>query len=105
MAGDNVDADGDGSLNWQEYVAGTNPTNALSRLQFSSIDLSANKTGPATLSWLTAPGKTYLLQSTPALGSGNWSVINTSVGDGNIYQFSPSADGGARFYRISVQPQ
>jgi sugar lactone lactonase YvrE len=105
LAGDNVDADGDGASNWQEYIAGTNPTNALSRLQFSGIELSANKTGPATLSWVTAPGKTYLLESTPALGAANWSVINTNVGDGNLFQFSPGANGGARFYRISVQPQ
>jgi hypothetical protein len=39
QAGDNVDADGDGALNWQEYVAGTNPTNALSCLQFTSASL------------------------------------------------------------------
>jgi len=105
LAADNADPDGDGALNWQEYVAGTNPNNALSRLQFSGIALGANQTGPATLSWLTAPGKTYLLESTPALSGASWSVVNTNVGDGNMFQFSPNAGGGARFYRLSVQPQ
>ncbi len=104
LAADNADPDGDGSLNWQEYVAGTNPTNALSRLQFSGIDMSASQSGPATLSWLTAPGKTYVLESTGALGGANWTVINTNIGDGNVFQFSPAPGGGARFYRIYVQP-
>jgi sugar lactone lactonase YvrE len=104
LAADNADPDGDGSLNWQEYVAGTNPTNALSRLQFSSIHLGASPAGSATLSWLTAPGKTYLLESIPALGGANWSVINTSVGDGNVFQFTPPVGGKASFYRICVQP-
>jgi sugar lactone lactonase YvrE len=104
LAADNADPDGDGSLNWQEYVAGTNPTNALSRLQFSGITLATNKPGPATLSWLTAPGKTYFLQSMPALGGTEWSVISTTVGDGNIYEFTPTPGGKTSFYRICVQP-
>ena len=34
LAQDDADPDGDGMPNWQEYLAGTNPTNALSALQF-----------------------------------------------------------------------
>jgi hypothetical protein len=105
LAADNADPDGDGSLNWQEYVAGTNPTNARSRLQFSAITAGTNQTSGSTLGWLTAPGKTYLLQSSPTPGGANWSVINTSTGDGNVFEFLlPNSGGKANFYRICVQP-
>ena len=42
LAADNVDADGDGMANWQEYLAGTNPTNAQSRLQFTTAGIHTN---------------------------------------------------------------
>ncbi len=105
LAADTADADGDGSLNWQEYVAGTNPTNAASRLQFAGITAGVAPSAALTLSWLTAPGKTYLLQSSPALGGSNWSVINTSTGDGNVFEFSPPKPvNQGNYYRICVQP-
>jgi sugar lactone lactonase YvrE len=102
QAADNVDADGDGAPNWQEYLAGTNPTNALSCLKFSNSTLSTN--GPA-INWLTAPGKTYVLQSSAALNGARWSSINTNSGDGNEYQFVITNAGSApRFYQILLQP-
>jgi hypothetical protein len=105
QAGDNVDADGDGALNWQEYLAGTNPTNALSCLKFSSASLSSNGVSGVAINWLTAPGKTYLLQTSAALGGANWTAINTNSGDGNEYQFIvTNFSGKARFYQILLQP-
>jgi len=105
QAGDNVDADGDGALNWQEYLAGTNPTNALSCLKFSSASLSTNGVSGVAVNWLTAPGKTYLLQSSAALNGANWTAINTNSGDGNEYQvIVTNFSGNARFYQILLQP-
>ncbi|HZM03865.1 MAG TPA: chitobiase/beta-hexosaminidase C-terminal domain-containing protein [Candidatus Saccharimonadales bacterium] len=105
LAADGADADGDGSLNWQEYVAGTDPTNPLSKLQFGSPTLSTNEPARVALSWLTAPGKTYVLQSIPAIGGTNWTAINTNSGDGEMYQFlQTNYSGSQRFYRLRLQP-
>jgi len=57
------------------------------------------------INWLTAPGKTYNLQSSPALNGAPWNLINSNIGDGNEYQFIvTNYSGGARFYQIQLQP-
>jgi len=102
QSADLVDADGDGAANWQEYLAGTNPTNALSCLKFSNSSLSTNG---VAINWLTAPGKTYVLQSSAALNGARWAAISTNNGDGNNYQFVITNAGGiSRFYQILLQP-
>src|SRR6267154_2076221 len=59
-AADLADPDGDGFLNWMEYLAGTNPTNAASKLRFSGIQNQlVNGQSQIVLRWLTAPGKAY----------------------------------------------
>jgi hypothetical protein len=105
QAGDNVDADGDGALNWQEYLAGTNPTNALSCLKFTSANLDNDGSRNVAIDWLTAPGKTYILQSSAALNGATWTAINTNSGDGNEYQcIVTNTSGNSRFYQILLQP-
>jgi hypothetical protein len=105
QTGDNVDADGDGALNWQEYVAGTNPTNALSRLQFTSASFSTDGERGVAINWLTAPGKNYILLASPSLTGAAWTPINSNTGDGNEYQFiDTNYGGGASFYQIEIQP-
>jgi hypothetical protein len=105
MAGDFVDPDGDGMLNWQEYLAGTNPTNAASKLQFDTAALNTNGTPGAAFTWLTAPGKTYVLESTSSVNGSAWTAVNTNVGDGNYYQFVQTNDSGAaRFFHLRLQP-
>ena len=104
-AGDDVDADGDGALNWQEYLAGTDPTKPESVLRFGSAGLLPNGVSELALSWLTAPGKTYVLETTPLLGGGNWTPINTNVGNGYNYQFiQTKLKQSGQFYRIVLQP-
>jgi hypothetical protein len=105
LAGDDVDADGDGAPNWQEYLAGTDPTNSNSVFEFNSAGLSTNGVSGLALSWLTAPGKTYILETIPALGGQSWTAINTNTGDGYTYQFIQTKyNGNAQFYRILLQP-
>jgi hypothetical protein len=105
MAVDDVDADGDGALNWQEYLAGTDPTNPLSRLQFGGASISAGAPGGVALNWLTAPGKSYVLQSIPATGGTNWTSISTNTGDGYTCQFiQTNYSGHEQFYRLRLQP-
>jgi hypothetical protein len=105
LAADNADADGDGMPNWMEYLAGTNPTNAASCFQFTSATFNTNGLQGVALNWLTAPGKSYVLEAQTSLGGNNWTAINTNAGDGNYYQLLiTNYSGPSRFYHILLQP-
>jgi len=102
-AQDDADPDGDGMANWQEYLAGTNPTNALSALQFLNPGSVSAGGQNITLSWLTAPGRMYVLESSPAPGGNTWTPVNTNLGDGNLFQIVlTNHPGSACFYLIQL---
>ena len=101
-----IDSDGDGMNNWQEWIAGTNPTNAASLLKILSV---SNSVSGTTVTWQSVSGKTYLLQrSTNLLAQPAFSTIN-----GYIYVFGQTGvtsykdigavGGGPFFYRVGVQ--
>jgi hypothetical protein len=103
-AQDNADPDGDGVPNWAEYLAGTDPTSASSVLQFSGASSASAGAKSINLGWMTAPGKTYVVESSPTLNGTVWTAVNTSTGDGYGCQVTlTNASGGTKFYRISVQ--
>jgi hypothetical protein len=103
-AGD--DADGDGMLNWQEYLAGTNPTNAASRLRM----LSLTATGASNqINWTTVGGHSYVVQAAADPGASNGfmdvsapiAVPGTGESSTNFEDLmSPSN----RFYRVRLGP-
>ena len=66
-----LDPDGDGMANWQEYVAGTDPTNSLSYLKIDSLTAASG----AAITFGGISNKTYTVQFTDALGSGSWSTL------------------------------
>jgi hypothetical protein len=66
-----LDADLDGVSNWQEYIAGTDPTNAAS---FLKVSLNAIL-GQAEISFSAASNKTYTLQYTDQLDNRAWSKL------------------------------
>jgi hypothetical protein len=99
---DNADWDGDGFSNYQEYLAGTDPTNALSCLKFSSP--ASNSGGGIRLRWLTAPGKTYIVERSTAPRGAAWTTITNVVGNGYTGEVIDSGNGAkAQFYRIRIQ--
>jgi hypothetical protein len=102
LAEDFTDADGDGIPNWQEFLAGTNPTNRLSFLHLAQSQWSS---GGFALRWLSAPGKIYLIEGCSALGA-PWNVLAEGVvGDGSLRELiDPNAVNRAQFYRIRLQP-
>ena len=100
-----ADPDEDGYSNSQEYLAGTNPNNALSRLQFSRSEWRDSGTRGIALQWLTAPGKIYVIECAPSIASQVWTGISTNLGDGNVKEFfHTNLTSGAQFYRVRVQP-
>jgi hypothetical protein len=61
--------------NRAEYIAGTDPTNAVSYLKINSIAAG----GSATLTFGATSNKTYSIQYTDRLGSGAWAKLKDVV--------------------------
>jgi sugar lactone lactonase YvrE len=105
-AADDADPDHDGMPNWMEFLAGTDPTSALSKLEVGGV-LTTNKgQNQMNLNWLTAPGRAYALQWSSGLANGGaWNTLTTVSGTGattNCPDANPA--GAARFYRLYVLP-
>ena len=87
-----------------EYLAGTDPTRAASRVQLAPAGW---RNGGRDLAFqlLSAPGKLYVLESNADLFSPAWTPVGTNFGDGNWREFIQAvAPGGPRFYRLKVLP-
>ena len=109
-----ADADGDGFRNWEEYYAGTIPTNDQSSLRITVWDDSEQDRHALTI--LTVSGKTYRLKSTPALTppvwtNEPWSATSNGVLLDELIQGSGAAEtlyvdpASARtYYRIQLVP-
>jgi hypothetical protein len=101
---DFLDPDGDGMNNWQEFVAGTNPTNAASVLtMYSAVPQpSFNLT---FIQWQGVSTRTYYLQRSTNLSAGFSTIQSNIVGYNgtNLIYDTIAPNGGSYFYRIGVQ--
>jgi hypothetical protein len=100
----NVDSDGDGMKNIDEFKAGTDPKNPNSRFAISSVDQSG---GNPRINFTGVSGKTYRLEYRDDLTSGSWSTLVDQIfGTGALIQIvDPSAGGlSKRFYRLTLEP-
>ncbi|MBI3880962.1 MAG: hypothetical protein HY301_13000 [Verrucomicrobia bacterium] len=103
-----ADADGDGKSNFEEYLAGTNPSDAQSVLGF--LKLSVDATGKVTVQFQGWPDRAYLLEYADALGG--WNPVSSPVltfPSPGLAQWvdDGSLTGGlasARDYRVRVVP-
>lgn len=97
-----ADPDHDGLSNYQEFLAGTNPTNAA-----SVVKLTAFRPAGATdvISLNSADGIVYRILSSDELADGNWSILADQVmGTGTNMSFNDPAAPflPMRFYRAEV---
>jgi hypothetical protein len=99
------DDDGDGVINLDEYLAGTDPTNQESCLQVLSTRWTTLPAQGLAVSWLSATGKKYAVDRAPQLG-GPWTPVASSLlGDGQVRTWIDSAASGqTQFYRVRLQP-
>ena len=98
-----ADPDGDGASHYSEYVADTNPTNALSYFHIESIATTPN---PA-VSFASSASRVYTLYYRTNLDSATWTNVPTQTdisGSGGTDTLSdPSATDTERFYRLGVR--
>ncbi len=100
------DSDGDGASNLAEYLAGTNPVNAKSRLQLSIPGI--RRSGGAeevVLRWQTTPGRSYVVEWAADVQGGEWNVLADNVdGDGEVHEVTtPPLAASASFYRVRLK--
>jgi hypothetical protein len=101
---DHTDADSDGMDNWQEWICGTEPTNALSSL---TILAPSNSISGVTVRWRGVYGRTYFLECSPDLNlQPGFAIIQSNIAgrNGTISFADTNATGpGPYFYRVRVQ--
>jgi hypothetical protein len=73
----NADSDGDGVSNLEEYLAGTNPTNAADRLRITAFTSSPQGTN-VTVTWSSVLTRAYSIQQSTDLASPTW--VDSGVG-------------------------
>ena len=102
-----ADNDGDKMSSWKEYMAGTNPTNAVSRFAITSLALT---NGDVRVSWLAVGGKHYVLQTNSVLGKAfsDASPVIAMPGTGetvtNYLDPGAATNGQTHHYRIRLAP-
>jgi hypothetical protein len=107
-----ADHDGDGYTDLQEFIAGTDPTNALSQLRILSLTLDDTN---VNVGWRTAAGHTNIIQSaTPPTGDFATNAFTdlspplaiTGSGDvlTNYMDTGGATNQPSRFYRIRTVP-
>jgi hypothetical protein len=99
---DYADPDHDGLTNWQEWICGTNPTNALSALRM----LSATPTSTnATVKWQSVAGVNYFLERSANLAAPFTLLATNIVGQASTTSCADTngTSTGPFFYRVGVK--
>jgi hypothetical protein len=98
---DNLDSDGDGLKNWQEWKAGTIPTDATSLLQLASPSSSVSG---VTVTWQSVTNVIYYLQCSTNLPAFT-SIQSNIVGQAGStsYTDTTATNNVPYFYRVGVQ--
>jgi hypothetical protein len=102
---DFTDSDHDGMNDWQEWLAGTNPTNAQSVLKITSATMLDNAAG-FVVSWESQNTRTYYLQRSGDLTQAAFLTIQDNIAGqagATSYTDTNAAGLGPFFYRVGVK--
>jgi hypothetical protein len=97
-----ADSDGDGTDNWTEYVAGTDPTDANSFFQIISNAVPSSGTG-FILTWNAVAGRIYSVSWTDDLTSGFSVIADNMSYPQNSYTDTVERAAFGNYYRIHVR--
>ena len=100
---DFADTDHDGLDNYGEWVAGTNPTNSVSRFEVQGIRPSA-PTNAIMLQWLSVTGRVYRVSRRTNLSRGEWTLVANNLPAAppvNAWTNALPAE-GEEYYRLEV---
>ena len=108
-AADNGDQDGDGALTWQEYQAGTVPTNSASVFR---VLRTAAQQGSNYLWWYATTNSgvqtPFMIQFSTNLRVGPWVVVVSNIArhpsGTNVWAFPSASSAGPWFYRPALPP-
>ena len=93
-----IDADGDGTTNLMEYLAGTNPRNPASVFRPTS----GTSGGNLVLTVPTVSGRSYRVWGTENL-QGLWTLHDTIPGDGNTVEWLYPLNQSTRYFlRVEI---
>lgn len=97
------DLDRDGMLNWQENVAGTDPTDSSDRLKLEVVGSEL----PATLRFNAVSNRTYTVQFSDFKEDVRWSNLIDVVAfpTNRVEVLSDPGSGNGRFYRVMTPAQ
>lgn len=101
-AADLLDSDGDGQLNYLEYISGTNPNDASSRFIVTAIHQS---NGSFQIEWSSQSDHIYTILKSTNLKDDEWSILASDIQglDSSTSYTTPVADTKA-FFRVMTEP-
>jgi len=101
----NLDQDGDGFSNLQEYLAGTDPSDSRS---FLRLDVTTGS-GEVRLTFVAVAGRSYSVLYCDDLGSGTWSKLTDAAAQGTNrtikVRVSQPAPSPQKFFRLLTPRQ
>jgi subtilisin family serine protease len=99
-----TDSDGDGMSDYAEFIAGTNPTNAASKLVFLSVMVQSNRF--VQLRWAAIPGRLYQVEYSTNFAS--WTPLSDWLqASGSPMSYTATDfdfDRDAHMFRVQVRP-
>ena len=97
-----MESDGDRMSDYAEFMAGTDPTNAASKLVMLSAAIQTNRT--VRLQWAAIPGRIYQVASSTNLSS--WTPLTDWMqASGSPMTYSgTNLNTRSGFFRVQVRP-